>query len=92
MDRGHSWLSTIALWLLQDIREITGYLLIVTVYADVIPLTSLNIIRGRTLFDHAGRNYSIFISNNFMPGPQSGGVGLRELQLPSLHGLCQIRH
>jgi len=70
---------------LQDIREITGYLLIVSVHADVIPLTSLIIIRGRTLFSHAGRNYSVFVSNNFLWGHLTT-VGLRELQLPALHG------
>ena len=71
---------------MQDIREITGYLLIVSVYADIVPLTSLNIVRGRTLFDHAGRNYSIFVSNNFSPAASDTGTGLRELQMPSLHG------
>ena len=70
---------------MQDIREITGYLLIVSVHADVIPLTSLIIIRGRTLFGHAGRNYSVFVSNNFLWGHQTT-VGLRQLQLPALHG------
>jgi len=70
---------------MQDIREITGYLLIVSVNADVVPLTSLIIIRGGTLFEHTGRNHSVFISNNFQPGSEMT-VGLRELQLPVLHG------
>ena len=69
----------------QDIREITGYLLIVSVYADVVPLTSLSIIRGRTLFDFADRQHSVVVVLNFNLENQST-VGLRELQLPSLHG------
>ena len=82
--------ETTPLPMLQDIREITGYLLIVSVYADVVPLTSLNIVRGRTLFNHLGRNYSIFISNNYRPDVTlSTGVGLRQLQMPSLHGELQ---
>ena len=70
---------------MQDIREITGYLLIISVNADVIPLTSLIIIRGRTLFEHEERHYSVFITNNFQPGNERN-VGMRELQLSSLHG------
>ena len=69
----------------QDIREITGYLLIVSVNADIIPLTSLTIIRGRTLFHHGSRNYSLFVSNNYKPDRQMT-VGLRQLQMPALHG------
>ena len=56
-----------------------------SVNGDVIPLTSLSIIRGRTLFKHGGRNYSVFISHNYQPVGETT-VGLRELQLPSLHG------
>jgi len=70
---------------MQDIREITGYLLVVSVNADVIPLTSLIVIRGRTLFEHGAHHYSVFITNNFHPNNERN-VGLRELQLPSLHG------
>jgi len=69
----------------QDIREITGYLLLVSVNADVIPLLSLNVIRGRTRFAHSGRNYSLFVANNFRPDKEIS-VGLRELQLSLLHG------
>ena len=64
-------------------------MLIVSVYADVIPLTSLNVIRGTTLFENKGRNYSVFMTNNFNPNDEMS-VGLRELQLPSLHG--QLSH
>jgi len=71
---------------LEHITEITGYLLIINVYADRIPLTSLRVIRGRTLFEHHGRSYSMFIVSNFKPQfPET--VGVRELQLSSLHGL-----
>ena len=70
---------------MQDIREITGYLLIVSVNADIIPLTSLVTIRGRTLFQHGERRYSVLISHNYRTGSELT-VGLRELQLSSLHG------
>jgi len=50
-------------------------------------LTSLRIIRGRTLFfpnpdDHTG--FSLFVAHNYKPGSLT--VGLHELQLVSLHG------
>ena len=65
-------------------------MLIMSNYAELMSLTSLRIIRGRTLFfpspdDHTG--YSLFVSHNYKPGSLS--VGLTELQLVSLHGQSQ---
>lgn len=67
---------------LQNIREITGYVLIVANYADYIPLTSLRIIRGRTLFEHESKYYSLYVALNYKP---QSTVGLKELWLTSLH-------
>jgi len=72
---------------LQGIEEVTGYVLIMSNYAQYISLTSLRIIRGRTLFfpnpdDQTG--FSLFVSHNYKPGSLT--VGLNELQLVSLHG------
>jgi len=72
---------------LQEIQEVTGYVLIMSNYAHYMSLTSLRIIRGRTLFfanpdDHTG--FSLFVSHNYKPGSLT--VGLKELQLVSLHG------
>jgi len=57
-------------------------------YAELMSLTSLRIIRGRTLFfpnpDDAHSGFSLFVSHNYKPGSLS--VGLHELQLVSLHG------
>jgi hypothetical protein len=71
-----------------QIREITGYVLIVTVYAEKIPLTNLRVIRGWTQYRHKDdRSLSLAIISNYDP---NGGVGLRELQLPSLHGNFEV--
>jgi len=69
---------------LQHIREVSGYLLIVVCYVDYIPLTSLRVIRGRTLYEYDGRYYSLYVANNY--DDRTPGVGLRELRLTSLHG------
>ena len=69
---------------LENIREITGYLLINMVHADVIPLTSLRIIRGRELFSYSGQDHSIYIARNYKHGKI--GVGLESLPMTSLHG------
>jgi len=79
--------STPSWLLLQDIQEVTGYVLIMSNYAEFMSLTSLRIIRGRTLYfpspdDHTG--FSLFVSHNYRPGSLT--VGLKELQLVSLHG------
>ena len=69
---------------LQHIREVTGYVLIITCYMDYIPLTSLRVIRGRTLYEHSGRYYSLYLALNY--DQNTDGVGLKELRLTSLHG------
>jgi len=86
----HEWM-TWCLWL-QDIQEVTGYVLIMSNYAEYMLLTSLRIIRGRTLFfpspdEHTG--FSLFVSHNYKPGSLT--VGLKELQLVSLHGQSHAR-
>jgi len=78
---------SMCLWL-QDIQEVTGYVLIMSSYAEYMPLTSLRIIRGRTLVfpdspDEQG--FSLYVSHNYKPGSLT--VGLKELQLVLLHGL-----
>ena len=52
---------------LKDIQEVTGYVLLVANYASSIPLTSLRIIRGRTLYQHKENYYSLFVALNFKP-------------------------
>jgi|SRR6218665_166085 len=73
---------------LQDIREITGYVLIVANYADYIPLTSLRIIRGRHLYEHEGKYYSLYVALNYDRNKQN--VGLKELRLTSLRGMSSF--
>lgn len=74
---------------LQHIREVTGYVLIVACYVDYIPLTSLRVIRGRTLYEHNSRYYSLYVSHNY--DESTPGVGLKELRLTSLHGEYALR-
>jgi len=78
---------------LQHIREVTGYVLIIDCYMDYIPLNSLQVIRGRTLYEHNGRHYSLYLALNY--DEKTYGVGLKELRLTSLHGqytlTCQTR-
>jgi epidermal growth factor receptor len=69
---------------LRDIREVTGYVLIVANYVSYIPLTSLRVIRGRTLYEHEGRYYSLYVALNY--DSATPGVGLKELRFVSLHG------
>jgi len=61
---------------------------------DVIPLTSLRVIRGDTLFrvpnDPTNRGYSLYVSNNYLNS--APGVGLKELQLTSLRGMILPRY
>ena len=69
---------------LRHIREVTGYVLILACYMDYIPLNSLQVIRGRTLYEHNGRYYSLYMALNYNEATE--GVGLKELRLTSLHG------
>jgi len=69
---------------LKDLREITGYILILTVHTDYIPLENLRIVRGSPSFLHEDRWYSIYIALNYDKNVK--GVGLRELGFVSLRG------
>lgn len=76
--------ASLDLSFLRDIREVTGYVLIIACYMDSIPLTSLRVIRGRTQYEHKGRYYSLYVALNY--DMKAEGVGLKELRLSSLHG------
>lgn len=67
---------------LQEIREITGYVLIVANYIEYVPLTNLRIIRGRNLYEHDGKYYSLYIALNYKKHSQH--IGLKELRFTSL--------
>lgn len=73
---------------LSNIREITGYVLIVAVNAKYIPLTNLRIIRGQPGFLHNETFYSIYVAINFKK--DAYGIGLQELGLTSLRGTGDI--
>jgi len=75
---------------LQHIREVTGYVLIVACYMDYIPLNNLRVIRGRTLYEHNGDYYSLYVALNY--DEHTRGVGLKELRLTSLHGQYTSTH
>ncbi|XP_014767891.1 epidermal growth factor receptor isoform X1 [Octopus bimaculoides] len=67
---------------LETIKEITGYVLIVHVYADYIPLTNLQIIRGRELLEVDDQHYSLYVANNYDETYKK--IGLKELRFKSL--------
>lgn len=71
---------------LSSIRLVTGYVLIVGVHADYVPLTSLQIIRGKTLFHYpqSDDDYSLFVALNYDRNNKS--IGLKELRFTSLAG------
>jgi len=68
--------------------------------SEVIPLRNLRLIRGYSLYhpdpenDPENRGYSLYVAHNYKEN--SPGLGLKELQLNSLHGengstfLCSI--
>lgn len=59
----------------------SGYVLIASVIADHVPLTSLKIIRGNELFHYKDNSYSLFVALNYQ-----GNEGLKELWFTSLSG------
>jgi len=63
---------------LENIREVHGYVLVLSSLVSRIPLTSLRVIRGRRLFRN---RYSLFVMDYLNSGP-----GLRDLELPNLVG------
>ncbi len=69
---------------LRNIREVVGYVLIVSVFADVIPLENLRVIRGRTLYQVSGHAYSLYVAINY--SRKRVNTGLKILPLASLHG------
>lgn len=76
---------------LRNIREVVGYVLIVSVFADTVPLENLRVIRGRTLYTdpHTSQSYSLYVAINY--SREKSNVGLKTLPLTSLHGKrCQI--
>ena len=67
----------------------SGYVLIAYVrQSEVVPLRNLRLIRGISLFrppdDPTNRGYSLYVADNYKEN--SLGIGLKELQLTSLHG------
>ncbi|XP_076822767.1 receptor tyrosine-protein kinase erbB-3-like [Clavelina lepadiformis] len=64
---------------LQNIEEVTGYVLIALNHLPIIPLKNLKVIRGRELFEG---KYSLFVKYNYNITTPSDG--LRELRLNSL--------
>lgn len=83
---------------LNSIREVTGYVLVASVYVRYLPLESLIIIRGDTLFvsgeKHSGdaatnssqkdNKYALYVSVNYKVGTT---IGLQQL---GLHNLSEI--
>ncbi|KAK3587042.1 hypothetical protein CHS0354_008066 [Potamilus streckersoni] len=67
---------------LSTVRVVTGYVFIALVYVDIIPLTSLKLIRGDTTYEYKGERYSLFVVVNSPRQPT--GEGLKELHLPQL--------
>lgn len=71
---------------LSTIKEVTGYVLIVSVFVDNLSLSNLRVIRGRTLYEHEQKYYALYVALNYNPNVIT--VGLKELQLTSLYGKC----
>lgn len=73
--------ETFDLSFLSKIEEVSGYVLITSVTAETIPLTSLKIIRGNQLFNFKNHSYSLFVGVN-----SHETKGLKELLLTNLSG------
>ena len=65
--------------------QVTGYVLIMNVHAYHVPLTSLQVIRGKTLFRYPklSDQYSLFVALNY---DKNSELGLKELRFSSLRG------
>lgn len=70
---------------LSTIEVVTGYVLIVGVKIDTIPLLNLRLIRGDNTFPIRGVHYSLAVAL-FGHSNASDVSGLQELQMPSLQG------
>lgn len=77
--------ETFDLSFLSKIEEVSGYVLITSVVAETIPLTSLKIIRGNQLFNYKNHSYSLFVGVN-----NQETRGLKELLLTNLSGNSNI--
>lgn len=75
--------TPIDLSFLETIQEVTGYVLINTVYVDYIPLYNLRIIRGQQLFKLNDKYLALYILNSHKAGTN---IGLKELRFRSLYG------
>lgn len=64
----------------QNIREVTGYVLIAMNHFQEIPLWKLRVIRGNSLYD---RRFALSIFFNY---PKEGSGGLQQLGLSNLTG------
>ncbi|XP_074662083.1 epidermal growth factor receptor-like [Tubulanus polymorphus] len=76
--------TTYNLTFLENIREVTGYVLITSVYTNYISLHNLQLIRGRDLFrvvDQVGE-FALYVALNVQPSSKTNG--LMELRLTSL--------
>ena len=79
------------------VLQVSGYVVIAFVReSDIVPLRNLRVIRGWSLLhepdDPTNRGYGLYVANNYKQN--SPGIGLKELQLPALHGelapLCAV--
>ncbi|KAL3854543.1 hypothetical protein ACJMK2_013807, partial [Sinanodonta woodiana] len=59
---------------LQSIEEVTGYVLIVSVWSNYVPLENLRIIRGRTLYNYQNADYALYVALNYNPKNESQGI------------------
>ncbi|XP_022103983.1 epidermal growth factor receptor-like isoform X2 [Acanthaster planci] len=69
---------------LKDIKEVTGYVLILLYYPAVLSFPNLRIIRGSTLYEGDLALYVATTYHNRLPE-----VGLRELHFPKLHEIIK---
>ncbi|XP_071822381.1 epidermal growth factor receptor-like isoform X3 [Apostichopus japonicus] len=64
---------------LSNITEVTGYIFVMFVYADVVPLTNLRVIRGKSLY----QGNALYVALNYHKVLDDWG--LVELQMPKLN-------
>lgn len=70
---------------LNSIEEVSGYVLIYSVFVQELHLTNLRLIRGSQLFSFKGEKiYSLVVASNFKP--ESKTRGLMQLGFKNLQG------
>ncbi|XP_072034421.1 epidermal growth factor receptor-like isoform X2 [Amphiura filiformis] len=81
-----TWLRdpTLDFSFLENIREVTGYVMIALYYPESIPLKNLRIIRGMDLYED---KYALYVGLNHNDADDSNG--LRELLMPNLHEILK---